>query len=323
MIRRRELLTVVGAALACPVVAYAQLRTVPTFGILLAFSSEAGTTFTKPLRAYMEALGYVEGDNISFDIRYADGRPERLPSLAVDLVADRPTVIATFGDAAGLAAKAATSDIPIVAMSEDLVRAELVNSMSRPEGNLTGLSVLGTELDAKRLEILAEVLPARSTILLLSDATTHRGSRPALNATAKSLGLTLEEAVISSPDEIDRALRSAARRGVAGINVLSSAFLFALRQRIIDAAATSGLPTMFQWPENADEGSLLAYGPSLLGAFRQVTVLVTKVLQGAEPRNIPVEQPTKFALYVNLNTAKALGLTIPDSILIRADKTIE
>jgi ABC-type uncharacterized transport system substrate-binding protein len=306
-----------------PAVSYAQLRTVPTFGILLAFSSDAGTTFTKPLRAYMAALGYVEGDNIAFDIRYADGKPERLPSLAADLVAARPTVIATFGDAAGLAAKAATSEIPIVAMSEDLVRAKLVDSMSRPGGNLTGLSVLGTELDAKRLEILAEVLPARSAILLLSDATTHRGSRPALDATGQSLGLTLEEAVITSPDEIDRALRSAAQRGVAGVNVLSSADLFAMRKRIIGLAAMSGLPTMFQWPENADEGSLLAYGPSLLGAFRQVAVLVTKVLQGAETRDIPVEQPTKFALYVNLKTAKALGLTIPEAILIRADQTIE
>lgn len=157
-------------------------------GILLVLSRDAGKTFTVPIRAYLEALGYVEGRNIRLDFRFADGRVERLPTLAAELVAQRPAVIATFGDAAGHAAQEATTDIPIVAMSEDLVRARLVTSMRRPERNTTGLSIMGTELDAKRLEILAEMLPKRSTVLLLADPTTHRESRPALNTTAQARG---------------------------------------------------------------------------------------------------------------------------------------
>jgi putative tryptophan/tyrosine transport system substrate-binding protein len=158
---------------------------------------------------------------------------------------------------------------------------------------------------------------------LLADPTTHRESRPALDATAKALGLTLHEALVSSPEQIERALREARQRGIAGVNVLSSALLFALRARIISVAAELGLPAIYQWPETAEEGGLLAYGPSLLGAFRQVTTLVVRVLQGAKPGDLPVEQPTRFALFVNLKTAAAMGLEVPPSILLRADRAIE
>ena len=154
--QRRDFLSVLGSAAAWPLVAQAQRQAIPVFGILLVFSREFGRIFTEPLRAYMQALGYFEGRNIAFDVRYADGKIDRLPALAAELVAQRPAVIATFGDAAGLAAKAATTTTPIVSMSEDLVRAKLVTSMRQPEGNLTGVSIMGTELDAKRLEILAE-----------------------------------------------------------------------------------------------------------------------------------------------------------------------
>jgi putative ABC transport system substrate-binding protein len=206
----------------------------------------------------MQALGYVEGRNLAFDVRYADGKVERLPTLAAELVAQRPAVIATFGDATGLAAKAATTTIPIVSMSEDLVQANIVPNMRQPGGNVTGLSIMGTELDAKRLEILAELLPPRSVVLLLADPTTHRESRPALDATATALGLTLREAIVGTPDQIERAVREAKEGGAAGVNVLSSALLFALRGRIISLAAELGLPAMYQWPETADEGGLIA-----------------------------------------------------------------
>ena len=292
-------------------------------GILLVFSRDAGRTFTDPIRAYLQALGYVEGRNIAFDFRFAEGKVDRLPALAAELVAQRPTVIATFGDATGLAAQAATTTIPIVSMSEDLVRAKLVTNMRRPTANTTGVSIMGTELDAKRLEILAELLPVRSTVLLLADPTTHRESRPALNATAEALGLTLRESVVGTPDQIERALRDARESGVAGVNVLSSALLFALRGRIINLAAELGLPSMYQWPESAEEGGLIAYGPTLLGAFRQVTTLVVKVLQGTKPGDIPVEQPTRFSLVVNLKTARTLGLSMPAMTLLRADRAIE
>src|SRR5262245_1514286 len=293
------------------------------FGIRLVFTPEAGRTFTEPIRAYMQALGYVEGRSIRYDFRYADGKVERLPTLAAELVQQQPDVIATFGDATGLAAKVATTTIPIVSMSEDLVKAGIVTNMRRPGGNITGISIMGTELDAKRLEILAEVLPARSTVLLLADPTTHRESRPALESTAQALGLTLREAVVGTPEQIERALREAKEGSCAGVNVLSSALLFALRGRIIKLAAELSLPTIYQWPETAEEGGLFAYGPSLRGAFRQVTALVDRVLKGAHPGDIPVEQPTKFSLFINVKTAAALGLNIPALTLVRADRAIE
>jgi putative ABC transport system substrate-binding protein len=321
--RRREFITLIGSAVTWPLIAKAQQTTPPVFGILLVFSHEAGRTFTEPLRAYMQALGYVEGRNVSFDVRYADGKVDRLPALAAELVAQRPAVIATFGDAAGLAAKAATNTIPVVSMSEDLVRAKIVNSLRNPGGNITGVSIMGTELDAKRLEILAELLPARSTVLLLADPTTHRESRPALNATAASLGLTLREVIVGTPDQIERAMREAKDQGAAGMNVLSSALFFALRGHIIALAAKIGLPAIYQWPEIAEEGGLIAYGPSLRGAFRQVATIVDKVLKGANPSDIPVEQPTRFSLVINLKTANTLGLTVRPLTMLRADRAID
>jgi putative ABC transport system substrate-binding protein len=321
--RRREFITLIGSAVTWPLMASAQQTTPPVFGILLVFSREAGRIFTEPLRAYMQALGYVEGRNVSFDVRYADGKVDRLPALAAELVAQRPAVIATFGDAAGLAAKAATNTIPVVSMSEDLVRAKIVTSLRNPGSNITGVSIMGTELDAKRLEILAELLPARSTVLLLADPTTHRESRPALNATAASLGLTLREAIVGTPDQIERAMREAKDHGAAGMNVLSSALFFALRGHIIAVAAKIGLPAIYQWPEIAEEGGLIAYGPSLRGAFRQVTTIADKVLKGANPSDIPVEQPTRFSLVINLKTANVLGLTVPPLTMLRADRAID
>jgi len=319
--RRAFIMLLGGAAATWPLAARAQQPARPVFGILLVFSRESGRTFTEPLRAYMQALGYVEGRNIV--VRYADGKVDRLPTLAAELVAQRPAVIATFGDATALAVKAATSTIPIVSMSEDLVRAKLVTNMRQPGGNITGVSIMGTELDAKRLEILAELLPARSTVLLLADPTTHRESRPALDATASALGLTLREAIVGNPEQIERSLREAKDGGAAGVNVLSSALLFALRGQIIKLAAELGLPAIYQWPETADEGGLIAYGPSLRGAFRQVTTLVDKVLKGAKPGDIPVEQPIRFSLVINLKTARTLGLTVPPLSLLRADRAIE
>jgi putative tryptophan/tyrosine transport system substrate-binding protein len=311
------------AGLAWPLALHAQHAANPIFGILLVFSREDGKAFTDPIRAYLEALGYVDGLNIELDFRHADGKMERLRTVAAELAARRPAVIATFGDATGLAAQRATATIPIVAMSEDLVQAKLVSDMRHPGANTTGVSIMGTELDAKRLELLAEMLPSGSKVLLLADATTHRQSRPALNAIAQAIGLILEEATIKAPDDVDRALREGRAKGFVGVNVLSSAFLFALRARIVGLTRELRMPAIYQWPEIADEGGLMAYGPSLLGAFRQVTTLVVKVLRGANPGDLPVEQPTRFALHLNLKAAKELGLEVPSSLLLRADKAIE
>jgi ABC-type uncharacterized transport system substrate-binding protein len=182
---------------------------------------------------------------------------------------------------------------------------------------------MGTELDAKRLEILSELLPARSTVLLLADPTTHRESRPALDATAAARGLTLREAIVGTPEQMEQSLREAKNGGAAGVNVLSSALLFALRGQIIKLSAELGLPAIYQWPETADEGGMIAYGPSLRGAFRQVTTLVDRILKGARPSDIPVEQPTRFSLVINLKTASTMGIAIPPLTLLRADRAIE
>jgi putative ABC transport system substrate-binding protein len=306
-----------------PVAAIAQPAAMPTVGILLAFSRDAGRTFTDPIRAYLAALGYIEGRTVALDVRYADGKAERLPALAIELDAQRPTVMVTFGDAAGLAAKASSFTVPIVSMSEDLVKAKIVTSMRQPGGNITGVSIMGTELDAKRLEILVPLLPARSTVLLLGDSSTHRESRPALAAAAATLGITLRDVSLDAPEHLGRLLREAKAGGVAGVNVLSSAVLFGLRARIIALTAELGLPAIYQWPETADEGGLIAYGPSLRGAFRQVTTIVDRILRGARPGEIPVEQPTQFSLVINLKTAGALGLQIPAVTLLRADRAID
>jgi putative ABC transport system substrate-binding protein len=159
--------------------------------------------------------------------------------------------------------------------------------------------------------------------LLLADPTSHRESRPALNATAAALGFTLRESVVGSPEQIEQALREAKNAGATGVNVLSSALLFALRGKIITLAEELRLPAMFQWPETADEGGLIAYGPSLREAFRQVTILVDKVLKGSRPADIPVEQPTRFSLVINLKTANALDLTVPPLTLLRAERVVE
>src|SRR5215203_2240949 len=310
--RRREVIAGISVAgIAGPLRLRAQPTGKPIFGILLVFSREGGRTFTDPIRGYLEALGFVDGRNIELDFRHADGNVDRLAMIATELVARRPAVIATFGDATGLAAQKATTSVPIVAMSEDLVRAKLVTNMRHPGANTTGLSVMGTELDAKRLELLAEMVQSRGTILLLA------------NATAQALGLTLEEATITAPGDLDRAIREASARGMVGVNVLSSAFLFALRARIVGLTRELRMPAIYQWPEIADEGGLMAYGPSLLGAFRQVTTLVAKILKGAKPGELPVEQPTRFALHLNLGAAKELGLEVPASLLARVDKAIE
>ena len=270
----------------------------------------------------MQALGYVEGRNIVFDVRYADGMVDRLPTLAAELVAQRAAVIATFGDATGLSAKAATTTIPIVSMSEDLVRAKLVTNIRHPGGNITGVSIMGTELDAKRLEVLPRFCPLAHRASACRPDYTPRVPT-GVDATAAALGLTLRETVVGTSEQIERALREAKDAGVTGVNVLSSALLFALRGHIIKLAAELGLPAMYQWPETADEGGLIAYGPSLRGAFRQVTMLVDKVLKGAKPGDIPIEQPTRFSLVINLKTANTLGLTVPPLTLLRADRAIE
>ncbi len=232
-------------------------------------------------------------------------------------------MIVTWGDAGARAARAATSTVPIVVMTDDLLGASLVTSMQHPGGNITGISVMATELDVKRLEILSLLLPKESNVLLLADRRGPHLSRPQLRAAAHALRLHLTESVVETPEEIESTLSSASSAGIAGVNVLASPVLYDHRARIITSVARHKLPAIYEWPFMAEEGGLIGYGPEIDALFRQFVGLVVKILQGADVSALPVEQPTRIQLTINLKTAEAIGVPIPQSLLARADRLVQ
>jgi putative tryptophan/tyrosine transport system substrate-binding protein len=269
--------------------------------------------------------GIVEGKNLVVDWRVWDARPESMPASLAELVQLGPDVLLPVGGAEGLkAAQAATRAIPILGVADDMVATGLVSSLAHPGGNLTGVSILATELDGKRQEILMEMVPASHHIAALADP---GAAEPAhldelRNAAAKR-GVELSIYPVHSPEEIAAAMGRAQSGGATALNVLASPFLFVNRRIILDRAGALRLPAIYQWPETAEEGGLSAYGPRFAKLYRQLAGQLVKLLHGAKPADIPIEQPTEFELVINLNTAKALGLTIPEAMLDRADKVIE
>jgi putative ABC transport system substrate-binding protein len=270
----------------------------------------------------MKKFGYAEADAQKIVVLRSEGRDELLPKLATDLVALRPDVIVTWGDVAARAVQAATREIPLVVMTDNLSEVGRVDSLSRPGGNMTGISVLATELDAKRLELLAPLLPAHSTVMLLADALTLPLSRSGLRRTGHALGLQLTEAAVRTPTDMQRALESARGRGIAGVNVLASPLLFAWSEEIIGWANAARLPAIFEWGFLADAGALIAYGPLLEPLYRRFLNQVIGLLRGGQVADFPVEQPTLFELVINLKTAKAIGIDVPQSLVVRADRVI-
>ena len=270
----------------------------------------------------MRKFGFPEADTQRIVVLRSNGQDELLPKLAIELVALQPNVIVTWGDAAARATQAATTRIPVVVMTDDLMKVGHVQSLHRPGGNMTGVSVLATELDAKRLELLAPLLPPRSTVMLLADASTMPLSRPGLRRTGKALGLQLTEATVRTPEEMQRALESARTRGIAGVNVLASPLLFAWREELIGWVNAARLPAIFEWGFTADAGALIAYGPLLDPLYRRLLNQVMGLLRGGRVDDFPVEQPTLFELVINLRTAKAIGIDIPQSLVVRADRLI-
>ena len=314
--------TTLGAALARPR-ALGQAAKEPRRVALLSVATEA--SFASSLQAVRDGLrerGHVEGRDIVVDIRYADGRAQELPRLAAELAALKPTVIIALGTLATDAALAAAADAPIVSLG-DLVAAGHAAQLGRPGGRVTGISFLPSPLNAKRLELLAELLPKGSAVLNLADSRPLSGSLQAVEAAGHALGLVLHAAYASTPAEIDAAFARARKLRVVGLNVLNSPFLHAERARIIQLAASTKLPAIYQWPETARDGGLMGYGPSLTAMFRQLAGFVSRILNGAKPGDLPIEQPTRFELVINLKAAKALGLTIPQSLLLRADEVIQ
>ena len=298
-----------------------QAGKVPRIGVLQVWSS--ADPMVERIRQSLREVGYVEGQTIAIEFRLAEGKTERLPALAADLVQLKVDAILTFGDPAIRAAQQATRTIPIVVATDDLVGAGLVASFARPGGNTTGVSILASELNVKRLELLKEALPRVSRIAALWDPGSGTFHLKGLEAAARSLGVELQVLEVRRPEDFPRAF-GAARKGRAGaLNVLASPFLYGHRQTIIDLAAKNRLPAIYQWREMAEAGGLMSYGPTLSGLLRLCAAVLDKILKGAKPADLPVEQPTKFELVINLKTAKALGLRIPQSVLIRADEVIQ
>ena len=297
---------------------------------------------TLPTNPYYEALrqglhefGYVEGRNIAIERRYSEGRAERLPDLATKLVRLKVDVIVVDACGAPLnAASQATSAIPIVvaACNDDLVATGLISSLARPGGNITGLSELTPELGAKRLELLKEAVPkVRRVAVLWNPAYSERFSASfrfwsadwtEMRAAAQVLGMTLQSVEVRGPDDFDTAFSAITGQRADALIAFSDPLLVFRGRRIADLAAKSRLPAVYPSREVVDAGGLMAYGPSISDMFRRAAVHVGKILKGAKPADLPMEQPTKFELVINLKTAKALGLTIPQSLLIRADQVI-
>jgi len=267
----------------------------------------------------------VEGQNFAIEERWAEGRAERLPDLAADLVRLKVDVIVTGSTPGARAAKQATTKIPIIAVVVgDPVGTGLVASLARPGGNLTGLSDITVDLSAKRLELLKEVAPTASRVAVLWNPT-HPTNPLQLRETqvaAQALGLTLQPVVVGSSDELERAFAAMMRERASALLVLAETLTLLHRRRLADLAAKNRLPAMYPFREQAEAGGLMSYGPSIPDMYRRAAVYVDKILKGAKPADLPVEQPTRFELVINLKTAKALRLTIPPSVLIRAEEVI-
>ncbi len=277
-------------------------------------------------RQGLRQLGYVEGQNIALENRWGEGRFDRLPALVGELVRLRVDLIVTAGTPAARAAKEATTTIPIVAVTVgDPVGTGLVASLARPGGNLTGLSDITVDLSAKRLEFLKEVVPTAFRIAVLWNPA-HPTNPLQLRETqvaAHALGMTLQSLEVRGSDELERTFAAMRREHAGALVVLADPVMLLHRGRLADLAAKNRLPTMYPFREYVDAGGLMSYGPSFSDLFRRAATLVDKILKGAKPADLPVEQPTKFELVINLKTAKALGLTIPQSVLIRADEVIQ
>ncbi len=274
----------------------------------------------------LRELGYVEGQNITIEHRSSEGKYERLPDLAADLVRLKVDVIVAPAANPVFAAKQATRTIPIVMTgSGDAVGSGLVASLARPGGNVTGLSTLAPEIVGKQLELLKEIIPRVSRVAVLWNPTnqTHPLLLGEAKVAARSLGVQLQILEARRPDDFERAFAAMTRERAGALLVLTDGMFLLHLTRTADLAAKSRLPAMFALREQADAGGLMAYGPSLRDSFRRAATYVDKILKGAKPADLPVEQPTKFELVINLKTAKALGLTIPQSVLIRADEVIQ
>jgi ABC-type uncharacterized transport system substrate-binding protein len=319
----RIALTALGI-LAAPLTAEAQQpANVARVGVLWPGGAATLAVRMEAFRQGLRDHGYVEGRNLAFELRYADGRTERLPKLAAELGSLDLDLITPLGGQATRAIQQATTKIPIVALSDDFVGEKLVASLARPGANITGISILSSELNVKRLELLKEILPQVSAVAVLWDPATGASQLTTIKVAARSLGVRLHIFEVRGPDDLADVFRIAKEKRAEAVNVLASPLLASLQKTIIGLAASNRIPAIYQWSVHAKAGGLLSYGPDLLAMWRQTGVLVGRVLRGANPSNLPVEQPRKIELVVNIKAAEALGIIFPPSILLRADKVVE
>jgi putative ABC transport system substrate-binding protein len=323
---RREFIFLLGGTVAWPLVARAQQPTKPVVGFLHYASPD---TYSKVLEAFRQGLkeaGYVEGQNVTIEYRWAEGHYDRLSALATDLVRRQVTVIAACGTLAAKIAKQATTNIPVVFTSgEDPVQAGLVDSISRPKGNLTGVTSISAMTGAKRLELTRELLP-RSRALAMIVNPNYPGAdaqMAEMDVAGRAIGMQIWRVAASSEHEIDAAFATAHERSVDAVVVGVDGFFITQRDQFAELSTRYAMPAIYPFSDFVRAGGLVSYGASINGDYRQAGIYTGRILRGAHPSDLPVMQPSVFELVINLKTAKALGLTVPPVLLARADEVIE
>ena len=329
MNNRRKLIVAFGAsALAVPFASFAQPQTakIARLGILSPLTAAVAAHNQEALREGLRDLGWVEGRNLVIENRFAEGRADRLPELATELVRLKVDVIVTGAFPGALAAKNATATIPIVMVTTgDPVASGLIGSLAHPGGNVTGVTALGRELSVKRLSLLKEAVPGVARVAVLSNpANPETGPMvKSLEVAARSLGVQLRVLEVRDPTEFEKAFATITKERAGAIMVLTDSLFYTHSKRIVELAAKSRLPATYGLRQNVDDGGLMFYGATLADMYHRAATYVDKILKGAKPTDLPVEQPTKFELVINMKTAKTLGIKIPNVIMLRADKVIE
>jgi ABC-type uncharacterized transport system substrate-binding protein len=324
--RRREFITLLGSAAASwPLVARAQQPGMPVIGYLHSASPEPYSAMMAAFRNGLAEAGYVDGQNVTIDYRWAEGQFNRLPALAAELMARRPAVlVAGGGDVSAVAAKAATTTVPIIfTIGGDPVAYGLVGNLSRPSGNLTGVTFFTIALGPKRLELLRELLPMAGKIAMLVNPKSLNPDAKEVQEAARALGQSVHVLDAATERDVDTAFRSLAQERDDALIVVSNPLFTSRREQIVTLANYQRIPAIYPLREYVASGGLVSYGASIKDAYRQSGVYAGRILKGAKPADLPVLQPTKFELVINLKTAKALGLDVPPPLLARADEVIE